>query len=232
MGETETSSASSASTASTEELSGSKVAAFIGVLILCGESMTNFVIYSTAGLGGIFNLIYGLVSIILALVIFIMVAFIDLSPVKIPYLWWILAILGILLIVLAFFTTFQAPKPYLGGVVVALAGVAELVINVQKRDLVASKFIAFSGAAFAIYESIMIFLLYTAVITIVGAVFGIIFGVILIILVLDKIDIKIPYNWWVVLTIGFVIFTYVSPFYSGIGGTVIMIAFILIIIGF
>ena len=57
---------------------------------------------------------------------------------------------------------------------------------------------------------------------------GIIFAIILLLTLYDKIDIKIPYAWWVVLIIGFVIFTWIS----GVSGTIIMVAFILILMAF
>jgi hypothetical protein len=54
------------------------------------------------------------------------------------------------------------------------------------------------------------------------------FNSILLLTLFDKIDIKIPYSWWVVLIIGFVIFTWVS----GVSGTIIMVAFILLLMAF
>ena len=63
---------------------------------------------------------------------------------------------------------------------------------------------------------------------IIGEVLGIIFAIVLLLTLFDKIDIKIPYSWWVVLIIGFVIFTWVS----GVSGTIIMVAFILLLMAY
>ncbi len=236
MGESTESTESTKSTKITqEELSGSKVVAFIGVLVLFGESIKSFQAGAT-----LWNILFGILAIILAIVIFISLAFIDLSPVKVPYLWWLILIIGIVLIGLAFPTTVPSPKPYLGGVLVSIAGIVEFLIQQQKREVVVSKFVAFAGSAFAIYESIMIFALVAdgqaisgvGGFNILNGIIGIIAAVILIILVIGKIDIKIPYNWWTVLTLAFIVFAWVSPHYAGIAGTVLMVAFILIIIGF
>ncbi len=218
-----------------DELSGSKVVAFIGVLILFAGSINAF----QAG-SNIFDILFGILAIILAIVVFISLGFIDLGPVKIPYLWYLILIIGIVLIGLAFPTTVPSPKPYLGGILIATAGIVEFLIQQQKREVVVSKFVAFAGAAFAIYESIMIFALVADGLAISGVggfnvlngIIGIIAAAILILLVYGKIDIKIPYNWWTVLILAFIIFNWVSPAYGGIAGTVTMVAFILIIIGF
>lgn len=212
-----------------EEITAPKIVAFIAVLILCGESVNAFIGYTT----NIWDLIFGIISIILAIVIFISLEFIDLSPVKIPYKWFISLILGIVLVVLAFFTSsgfFGTFKPYLGGTL--LITVALMEILGEKKNIVHSKFVAIVGAGFTLYECINIFILYApSAATIINPIFGIIVAVILIIITLDLYDIKIPFNWWVVLTIGFIVFTWVSPLYAGIAGTVIMISFILIILG-
>jgi len=212
-----------------DKITAPQIVAFIAVLILCSESVTAL-LASTDGL----TILFGIIAIILAIVIFISLEFIDLSPVKIPNYWWLTLVFGVILVVLAFFSTagFATWKPYLGGVLLIIAGLME--IFAEKKDILPSKLVALIGAGFAIYECIMIFAIFafSTPATIINPIIGIIVAVILIILVLDKIDIKIPYNWWVLLTIAFVIFTWVSPLYAGIAGTVIMIAFILLILGY
>ncbi len=94
----------------------------------------------------------------------------------------------------------------------------------QKKSYAPSKIVAVIGAGYLIYESIMFILRGNIALAIVG----IIFGIILLLTLFDKIDIKIPYSWWVVLIIGFVIFTWVS----GVSGTIIMVAFILLLMAF
>jgi hypothetical protein len=95
------------------------------------------------------------------------------------------------------------------------------------------------GIAFSLWDCIAIFMNFTAgaELLLVNAIFGLILLIILLILVLDLVDIKIPYTWWVVLTIAFVIYTWVSPSAAGFpvvgfGGTLLMIGWILILFAF
>lgn len=213
-----------------EEITGPKIVAFIAVLVLCGESISAFFAYTN----NIWDIMFGIVSIILAIVIFISLEFIDLSPVKIPFKWWLTLIFGIILVALAFLTSSSfigTWKPYLGGVILITGSLMEILG--EKKNIVHSKFVAIVGAGFTIYECINIFILYAfvGVANIINPLVGILVAVILLIIALDLVDIKIPFNWWVVLTIGFIVFTWVSPLYGGIAGTVIMISFILIILG-
>ncbi len=215
----------------TEDITGPKIVAFIAVLVLCGESIAAFLANTTP----IWDLLFGVISIILAIIIFISLEFIDLSPVKIPFKWWLTLIFGIILVGLAFLTTPNliggTRKPYLGGVILLTGSLMEILG--EKKDIIHSKFVAIVGAGFTIYECINIFILLAAgsSIVVINPIVGIIVAVILLIITLDLVDIKIPFNWWVVLTIGFVVFTWVSPLHAGIAGTIIMISFILIILG-
>ncbi|HDZ17028.1 hypothetical protein LCGC14_1122180 [marine sediment metagenome] len=216
---------------SSDEISAPKIVAFVAILVLCQESLLALV----GGVG--LDILFGILGIVIAIVIFISLKFIDLGPVKLPYKWWLTLIFGILFTALAWTTTtgvagtFGGAKPYLGGVLLLIAALAEILAD--KKNIVHSKFVAIVGAGFAIYEAINIFILFPGnTVNILNAVIGIIAALILIIIVLDLIDIKIPYEWWVVLTLGFIIFTWVSPLFAGIGGIVIMISFILLILGY
>jgi hypothetical protein len=220
----------------TGDISAPKIIAFVAVLILCKESFILFV----SGVQ-LFDFLFAIIAIILAIIIFISLKFIDLSPVKIPYYWWLTLIFGIIFIGLAWITTsgiagsYGGTRPYLGGVLLVIAGLTEILA--EKKNIVHSKFIALVGAGFAIYESVMIIIQIIQVdlsqtSNIANPIIGIIAAAILIILITDKIDIKIPYEWWVVLTIGFVFFTWISIFYAGIGGIITLVAFVLLILGF
>ena len=228
MGEETSISTSTSTSTSSQEISAPKIVAFIGILVLCQESV--LALLNGVGL----DILFGILGIIIAIVIFLSLKFIDLGPVKLPYYWWLTLIFGILFIGLAWTTnpgvagTFGGAKPYLGGVLLCIAGLTEILA--EKKNILHSKLTAIVGAGFGIYEAINMFILYTGIVLL-NAVIGIIAAVILIIIVLDLIDIKIPYEWWVVLTLGFIIFTWVSPFFAGIGGIVIMISFILLILG-
>ena len=158
-------------------------------------------------------------------VIFISLDLVKLGPVKIPYFWGINLIIGVLLIVFSYLVAevygyallFAALgiawgssiAPYFAGALVLLAVFIELITT--KKDIKASKLITLLGIALTIWDCVSIFLHAPTDIAVVHAVFGIILAIILLILVLDLVDIKIPFTWWVFLTIAFVIFTWVSP---------------------
>ena len=210
----------------TSEMTAPKIILFIAILFMLVEAVA----YFTAG--GI-TILYGILELVFIAVIFISLALVSLGPIKIPYYWWIMLIIGVLLILFAFL----AGGTYFTGILVLLAVIVELVT--EKKDFKASKLMALVGIAFSIWDCIAIFIGFTAgnEILIVNAVFGLILAIILLILVLDLVDIKIPYTWWVVLTIAFVIWTWVSPFAGGLaltgfGGTILMIAWILILFAF
>ena len=108
---------------------------------------------------------------------------------------------------------------------IILAAIIEILS--QKKSYTASKIVALVGAGWLIYESIM-FIIGGNITQIALAIVGIIFAIILLLTLYDKIDIKIPYSWWVVLIIGFIIFTWVTL----VSGTIIMVAFILILMAY
>jgi len=144
-----------------------------------------------------------------------------------PYIWWVLLIIGILLLLLEFVVSIYSSysTTFLAGILVITAAILEILS--QKKSYTASKIVALIGACYLIYESIM-FILGGSVISITQAIIGIILAIILLLTLYDKIDIKIPYAWWVVLIIGFVIFSWITP----ISGTIIMVAFILLLMAY
>ena len=196
-------------------ISASKVVALIGTLILIRDSISYF--YTT----DVLAIIFGVVGLIIAFVIFDSLEIIDLKKLKIPYIWWVLLIIGLLLILFEYLMD----SSYLAGILVIIAAIIEILS--QKKEYAASKIVTLIGACYVIYESIM-FILGDSIASIALAIVGIIFGIILLLTLFDKIDIKVPYTWWVVLIIGFVIFTWVSQ----VSGTIIMVGFILILMAF
>ena len=193
-------------------ISASKVVALIGTLVLIRDSI--FYFYTT----NVLAILFGVVGLIIAFVIFDSLEIIDLKKLKIPYIWWVLLIIGLLLIL---FEYIVGPS-YLAGILIIIAAIIEIIS--QKKEYVASKIVTLVGACYVIYESIMFILGSSYAIAIVG----IIFGIILLLTLFDKVDIKVPFTWWVVLIIGFVIFTWVS----GVSGTIIMVAFILLLMDY
>ncbi|MHA1104690.1 MAG: hypothetical protein ACTSPN_03090 [Promethearchaeota archaeon] len=193
-------------------ISASKVVALIGTLILIRDSISYF--YTTFWLA----ILLGIIGLIIAFVIFDSLEIIDLKKLKIPYIWWVLLIIGCLLILFEYLVR----SSYLAGILVIIAAIIEILS--QKKEYAASKIVTLVGVCWVIYESIMFILGGSIALAIVG----IIFGIILLLTLFDKVDIKVPYTWWVVLIIGFVIFTWVST----VSGTIIMVGFILILMAF
>jgi hypothetical protein len=193
-------------------ISASKVVALIGALVVIQVSIAYF--YS----GNVINILYGVIGLIFVAIIFMSLEIVDLKKANISYYWWILLIIGALLILFGYLVG----SGYLAGILVLIAALLELLS--QKKTYSASKIVALIGACYAIYESIMLFLSGSIALAIVG----IVFAIVLILTLPAKIDIKIPYAWWVVLIIGFVIFTYVA----NDSGIIIMVAFILILMAY
>ena len=199
-------------------ISASRVVALIGILVLIRESITYF--YT----GNWVAILLGVIGLIIAFVVFDSLEIIDFKKLKIPYIWWVILIIGILLLLFRYLA-FPTYTSFLAGILVITAAILELLS--QKKSYTTSKIVALIGGCWLIYESI--FYIMSGNLSLIGrAVVGIIFAIILLLTLYDKIDIKIPYAWWVVLLIGFVIFTWVAP----ISGTIIMVAFILILMAF
>ena len=201
-----------------------KVILYIATLFMLWEA----VLYLGAGDLGI---LYGILEIIFIIVIFISLSFVSTKPVELPYYWWIFLILGVLLLV---FSVLQSVLlQYFTGFLLILAVIVELVC--ENKEFKASKLMLLVGIALSVYDSVMCFIVGEAGIG--PGIIGLIFAIILLILVLELVDIKIPFEWWTVLTVAFVIFTWVSPLatgyiFGGFGGYILMIAWILILFAF
>ncbi len=202
-------------------ISASKVVALIGTLVLIKMCVDFFLT------GFWLAILLGIVGLLIAFVVFDSLEIIDFKKLKIPYIWWVLLIIGILLLLLEFVVSIYSSysTTFLAGILVITAAILEILS--QKKSYTASKIVALIGACYLIYESIM-FILGGSVISITQAIIGIILAIILLLTLYDKIDIKIPYAWWVVLIIGFVIFSWITP----ISGTIIMVAFILLLMAY
>jgi general stress protein CsbA len=199
-------------------ISASKVVALIGTLILIRDSI--FYFYTTNWVA----ILLGILGLIIAFVVFDSLEIIDFKKLKVPYIWWVLLIIGIVLLLFRYLAS-PTYTSFLAGILMITAAILEILS--QKKSYTASKIVALIGACWLIYESIM-YILGGSVILMASAIVGIIFAIVLLLTLYDKIDIKIPYSWWVVLIIGFVIFTWIS----GVSGTIIMVAFILLLMAF
>jgi len=223
------------------KLTAPKVIALIALLFIIKESVEYF--YTVALGGDALNILYGILCLLFAAVIFLSLELVSLGKVKIPYFWWIMLIIGVLLVLFAYLSTALIVYPYFAGILVLMAAVIDLLS--QKKPYKASKLVAIVGIGFGIYECIMLFAFPIVVSlfpygnNIVCGIFGLIFAIILILTLIDKIDIKISYTWWVVLIVGFIFFAWVSPYsvfsgypVTGYGGMILLIAFILILMAF
>ena len=224
-----------------EKLSATKFLLYIGILFMIADAI--FMFYASADPNGLF-ILYGILEIVLAAVVFLSLDLVSLGPVKIPYKWWILLIVGAILLVFGILVYPIAGYQYVffSGTIVVMAALLEFLL--PKKEWKASKIMLLLGIAFAFYDCILLILGYAdtgSKVALTNAIFGIILLVLLILAFQDWFDAKIPFTWWTVLTVGFVIFMWVSPGafaiglienapISGFGGTVLLIAWILMII--
>jgi len=210
-----------------------KVIALMAALVIIREGIALF--WTLAPL----NIFYGIMEIILAGILIIVLNIVDFGVpfFKKLYKWWIILILGLLvmlfeILALFLFSTnpiFQmafAGFYLLGGILTIIAAILELIAGKEKMK--ASQIVALFGAVYTIFEVIVLFTVGGQQ-NIYHGIIGIIFVALLLISMQKKIDLKIKYEWWVVLIIGFVLFSWVGP---GIGGTIILISFILMLLAY
>lgn len=208
----------------TIEWSASKMLAFIGMLFIVVES---YAFLSATPVSIL--LLYGILGLVFVFLIFAMLRpFSFFDKLKIPYAWWLLLIIGALQILFAYlaygFIWTPIPIfffPYLGGTLVLLAFFVELLG--QKKTYGASKTVLLVGTALAIFDAILYIYVYSLLpVTnfLVRAIFAIIFAVIIILLLIGKIDIKIPLSWGTIFVFGFFIFTFIST----LSGVVILVS--------
>jgi hypothetical protein len=201
-------------------ISASKIVALIGTLVLIKMCIDFFLLTPTSWVA----ILLGIIGLLIAFVVFDSLEIIDFKKLKVPYIWWVLLLIGIVLLLFEFLVR-ESYTFFLSGILMIIAAVLEILS--QKKSYTASKIVAVIGACYLIYESIM-YILDGNVLLGPPAIVGIIFAIILLLTLFDKIDIKIPYAWWVVLIIGFVIFYWVTT----ISGTIILVAFILLLLAY
>ncbi|TFG03372.1 MAG: hypothetical protein EU542_02565 [Promethearchaeota archaeon] len=207
------------------KITAPKLLAFIGMLYTLALGITYF--YAAAALP--LYILWGIICILIAFLIFVSLELIDFGPLKIPYYWWIILIFGIVLILFAYFFIGN----YFPGILLCLAALIDLIM--QKKPYKASKIMVLVGIGFSIYECFVLFLSGSAI-AIVNGVFGLILLILLIIVLFELVDLKvIDYSWWFLLLVGFVIFTWVSPFAFGFpvvgnGGTLLLIGFLMMLL--
>ena len=214
-----------AETTTESKVTAPKLLVFIGMLYTIALGITYF--YTVTPFTAIY-ILWGIICLIIAFLIFLTMDLISFGPLKLPYQWWIILIFGIVLVIFGFFFG----GGYFPAILLILAALIEIII--EKKPYKAAKIVLLVGIGFSIYECFLLFLSGNALF-IVNGVFGLILLVLLIILLFDLVDLKvINYSWWVVLLIGFVIFTWVSPNAGGLvagnGGTLILIGFLMMLL--
>jgi len=192
-------------------ISASKVVALIGSLLLIADSVNLILTFN------LLNIFFAILGFIGAGVIILSLKIVDIPKIDIPYEWWILLLVGGVLLVLYLLGTL-ATTLLTGTIVILIAAGVEIIT--EKKNYAASQLVAIIGAFLTILFSIMSMNVLTIII-------GIICAVLLILAMLDSVP-QIPFSWWVVLILGFVVFTWAEP----IGGTVILIAFILMLMSY
>ena len=232
-----------------EETSPSKFIALIGVLFMIFEAIAFFYQSDPETI----FILYGILEILFAAVIFLSLSLISLWKIKIPYFWWLLLVFGAVLVVFDFLAAdkgFVYPLmlmldfTYFPAILILLAGLIEFIQ--QKKEWKASLILTLLGAGFAVWDCILVFGYWSRP-GFAGTrsgqyftygFFGLIAVIILLLTIQKWVDIKIPFTWWGLLTVGLLLFNMVTPIASefayneelavgGFGGAILLIAFIL-----
>lgn len=139
---------------------------------------------------------------------------------NLPYEWWVVAIMALLFII---FIILGAGALLLATILMVCAFLIELLSD--RKSYTGSKLLVIVGAGWTIYEAILL-LMSEDVMNIILAIIGIICAVFLLLSLFD--NAKLPYAWWYVLMIGWVLFAFISV----IGGTIVLVGFILILMAY
>ena len=152
------------------------------------------------------------------------------------YRFEVLLILGIVVILFEMLSinfnigTAGALAVMLGGILVINAAVMEILIK-KEKTMKPSKLVALFGIIITMIEVVYLFAA-PSLSTIWDGIVGIIVITLLLLSMYDKIKF-IPYQWWMVLILGFILYGWVSPIGTGAigtGGTIILISFILMLL--
>jgi hypothetical protein len=117
----------------------------------------------------------------------------------------------------------------LGGIILFIAAIMEII---KEKDIKPSKFMCLFGCAMAIFEAIVLYMTISLP-TYWDATLAVIV-VIILLLSIFKVIKFIPYEWWMVLILGFILWGWVNPTGTisggGLGGTLVLISFILMLL--
>ena len=177
-----------------------------------------------------FAVVVGIMGVVFGLFMFLTLNIIDFSKVtskKIPYKWYILMGLGILLVVL---NRVVATMQFLKGGVCFMTGGFILLLQgyKQEKEINLKQIITLIGIIIGIYEGFLVGLVvgsWTAWLTS-GVIWAMLVLLLLALLIPDKLPKFLQFEWWLVLTIG------MAMLYLGwqLSGVVILHAFLLLLI--
>ncbi|MFX1278094.1 MAG: hypothetical protein ACFFA3_01670 [Promethearchaeota archaeon] len=230
-----------------EETSPSKFIALIAVLFMIFEAIEMFYQSDTYPI----IIFFGILEIILAAVIFFSLGLFNFWKIKIPYLWWLMLIFFLVLSgleSLAAFLDFRYPFmsnfdfTYFPSVLLFFVFLVEIIQ--QKKEWKASEILTLFGALFAIWDCILVFGYWANPGGFISprsgeyftyAFFGLFSIIIMLLAYQDWFDIRIPFTWWGLLSVGLFFFVMVSPIanfqgqiedrtYAGFGGIILLIA--------
>lgn len=226
------------------ELSAMKIVGLIAVLFWFYDAVSYFQAYAAQVMlfttGDSLLILFGILELVFALYVFLALKYWELIPIKLPFFWWLLLILGVVTLIFGYL---GGALSYWAGTVAIMAALGNL-FN-EKKGWKVSKMWALLGAALGIYECILLFYAYSlapAADLLVAGIFGLILCILLIIIIFDFVDIRIPYEWWVLLIIGFMFFSWISIYagivalavgvpLGGLAAWTILIAFVLVAFG-
>ena len=207
-----------------------KIVALMGALttILTGNT-----IFWAGGLG----ILWGIFLYILGLVLILVIDILDygdptlrkIEALEKLYQWWVLLIFGVLILLIELaaisFMVISAAAIYtlFSGILVILAMILELMIQKEKL-MKPSKLVCIAGIVFALIEVVLLFS-NPVFANVWDGIVGIIVVILLLLSMYEKIKF-IPYQWWMVLILGFILYGWVGM----TGGTIILISFILMLL--
>ncbi len=206
------------------QITASKVVALIGMLITIGNGI-ELIIEGIEDNNPI-PALWAILIIVIALVLFLSIGLLDMRKFKLPYEWWFLLIIGIILVLLWFV---NSGLQLVCGVLILVACLLELLA--QKETYWPSKIVAFIGAIFAIIESALGIASYDPI-NIFWGIVGIVISIFLLLSLQKKIKANIPYSWHLVLIVGFICFMWIQPMGYLVSGTVILVAFVLVLMAY
>ncbi|TFG04371.1 MAG: hypothetical protein EU536_04755 [Promethearchaeota archaeon] len=184
-----------------------KTVAFIGCVLMMLEGISYMASLPGSSGDRMVYIVTGIINLIVGAILFMMVEVVDLKiKLPIPYKWWIILAMGGGVMVWNFIANVIVtwPNPtivgtaiylpiggYLGGLVVALAGMIEWEILPERMELRDSKFVLLVGCGMAIFLAFLSIGPFNFVVPIICI-------ALCVLLILAIFKVGIPYEWWII----------------------------------